>query len=1211
MKACEKLPQTLHVKMSRLLIFFVVTPIIVLSIFSQVIFTTSPVYAATGVNKQINFQGKLVNTDGTNVADNTYSVVFTLYTAASSGTTLWTETQNVSTTDGIFQVSLGSVTSLASVNFNADNIYLGIKVGADTEMTPRIRFTAVPYAFNADKLNGVTATQSATGFTLTGGTSTAKTLTLTNDITLGSTITPTNTGALTLQSNGANGLTLDTGGAAGLSIGTTNANGLSLSKAGTTTTINGGLSITTGQNFLVNGDTFTDLTGSGLVVSSNALTINLTSSGSTGATSANSGLEVSSAGLTLLKGCSDGQLLEYTDAGGWACANDDNGGGGGGASNWTLAAGGILRPNNNTLDLLIGGISTASAKFGLLNVAGGTPTASISGDSGANATALSGLGVLGTTNKQTLMLGNTTTGNVSLAPGGTTALTGIANGSIGIGTTAPLATLDVRGNLATIPAASVSANSNFAALVVNNTGTGDIFTASAGGQTRMVISSAGHLGIGTELPTANLHIVQTEEFREGLSIQSYDGGLFGAYPFLIRASDTAVAFAYQDEVRETTIRGNSSFWDAPALKIEGLNDDEDILRINNATSTKKFVVVNGSGTNATASISGTTSFATMLVNNDGRGDLLTASSSGKTRFRMTNNGSVLYQGDLLAATGNGATGNGSDAVINAIGDQGSLVPNAGFESNFLGGIADGWTIAASSAGKIARDSTTTIKGDTSISVTLSNSSAAIYSACIPLAANIGQYTLNYYAKLAATARIVTIRTYIDGYATKTNCQSDTSPLTSTATTGTFTVNTNWQRLGSNTTAMAGVNSAVRWGRVHFFFGYANAGTAAVINLDGVRLTQSTTGQGLDYAENYPVDPTNVPEAGDVVALTSSSTAAEIAPAKKYMDQSVIGVVSTNPGQVLDDEEVPDPKVPVALNGRVPVKVSTKNGAIRIGDYLTSSTIPGVAVKATKAGPVIGTALEGFDSTDPGKVLMFVKNTYYNGQANSDSGLAMENGQDSTAFLSMVSPTQAGNVLGTAGIAETATPSLTSLSIDGLATVSANFRVKGDSLFEGVVKVIDTFMATNIIVSKTADFFGNVIFRSDVSFRGRATFNNDVAGFAVIKKGSDQIQVTFENEYEQSPIVTASFALDALSPSPEESADSFKARQYAQEKELLEKDLRLFITKRTGKGFTILLNNPVEADVTVSWNATAVKDARVITSTNELVSPKSSESGEKK
>ena len=114
------------------------------------------------INRQINFQGKLTNPDGTNVSDNNYSILFTIYnggTEAGGGSSVWTETQTVPVADGIFRVALGSVTSLpGSVDFNGDTLYLSVKVGADPEMLPRIRLTAAPYAFNSDSLDGLDST---------------------------------------------------------------------------------------------------------------------------------------------------------------------------------------------------------------------------------------------------------------------------------------------------------------------------------------------------------------------------------------------------------------------------------------------------------------------------------------------------------------------------------------------------------------------------------------------------------------------------------------------------------------------------------------------------------------------------------------------------------------------------------------------------------------------------------------------------------------------------------------------------------------------------------------------------------------------------------------------------------------------------------------------------------------------------------------------
>ena len=114
--------------------------------------------AAVGIYKTINFQGKVTNANGTNVVNGTYSFTFSLYTVASAGTNIWTETKSLTVTDGVFQTNLGSVTSLpGSVDFNTDNIFLGMNFNLDGEMSPRIQFTASAYAFNSDKLQGLSA----------------------------------------------------------------------------------------------------------------------------------------------------------------------------------------------------------------------------------------------------------------------------------------------------------------------------------------------------------------------------------------------------------------------------------------------------------------------------------------------------------------------------------------------------------------------------------------------------------------------------------------------------------------------------------------------------------------------------------------------------------------------------------------------------------------------------------------------------------------------------------------------------------------------------------------------------------------------------------------------------------------------------------------------------------------------------------------------
>ncbi len=140
--------------------------LIVLSLMSQMGFQS--VFAATGINKQLNYQAKLLDSGGTAVSDGTYSVKFTIYDASSGGNVLWTaresdacgtvfnpSAKSVTTSSGIFSTLLGESGDCAlNLDFNSDSYYLGVTVGSDSEMTPRKRLGAAGYAFNADMLDG-------------------------------------------------------------------------------------------------------------------------------------------------------------------------------------------------------------------------------------------------------------------------------------------------------------------------------------------------------------------------------------------------------------------------------------------------------------------------------------------------------------------------------------------------------------------------------------------------------------------------------------------------------------------------------------------------------------------------------------------------------------------------------------------------------------------------------------------------------------------------------------------------------------------------------------------------------------------------------------------------------------------------------------------------------------------------------------------------
>lgn len=97
------------------------------------------------------YQGRLTDAFG-NPINNTapgLEMTFALYTQETDGAPVWSEHHSgVPVSDGLFNVYLGSITPLESALFDND-LWLGVKVGIDSEMVPREKLTAVWYAMRA------------------------------------------------------------------------------------------------------------------------------------------------------------------------------------------------------------------------------------------------------------------------------------------------------------------------------------------------------------------------------------------------------------------------------------------------------------------------------------------------------------------------------------------------------------------------------------------------------------------------------------------------------------------------------------------------------------------------------------------------------------------------------------------------------------------------------------------------------------------------------------------------------------------------------------------------------------------------------------------------------------------------------------------------------------------------------------------------------
>lgn len=137
---------------------------------------------------------------------------------------------------------------------------------------------------------------------------------------------------------------------------------------------------------------------------------------------------------------------------------------------------------------------------------------------------------------------------------------------------------------------------------------------------------------------------------------------------------------------------------------------------------------------------------------------------------------------------------------------------------------------------------------------------------------------------------------------------------------------------------------------------------------------SATGkfERADLAENFCSDQSLEP--GDVVSIDLAMD--RIVRSVQSHDRLVCGVISTAPGLILnsahDENDARTSQLyPLALAGRVPCKVVDENGAIRRGDLLTSSSLPGHAMKlevgnddkwnSNRSAVILGKALGQLDS----------------------------------------------------------------------------------------------------------------------------------------------------------------------------------------------------------------------------------------------------------
>ncbi len=134
--------------------------------------------------------------------------------------------------------------------------------------------------------------------------------------------------------------------------------------------------------------------------------------------------------------------------------------------------------------------------------------------------------------------------------------------------------------------------------------------------------------------------------------------------------------------------------------------------------------------------------------------------------------------------------------------------------------------------------------------------------------------------------------------------------------------------------------------------------------------------GADLAEAFDVEGSAAQyEPGDVLVI-SAHTNRTVTQSTEAYSTLVAGVYATDPGVLLSPrmEEI-GARVPMGVVGVIPTKVTLEGGPIRRGDLLVTSSTPGHAMKADPSrlgfGMVIGKALEPFDGAGTGLIEVLV------------------------------------------------------------------------------------------------------------------------------------------------------------------------------------------------------------------------------------------------
>ncbi|KKU95054.1 MAG: LPXTG-motif cell wall anchor domain protein, partial [Candidatus Gottesmanbacteria bacterium GW2011_GWA1_48_13] len=262
----------------------------------------------------------------------------------------------------------------------------------------------------------------------------------------------------------------------------------------------------------------------------------------------------------------------------------------------------------------------------------------------------------------------------------------------------------------------------------------------------------------------------------------------------------------------------------------------------------------------------------------------------------------------------------------------------------------------------------------------------------------------------------------------------------------------------------------------------SSGTTATSNVIAyIQLTYCQKDTGSDLAEWIG---SNVDISAATIVSTDPQAAEKVIPSTVPYDPHVVGIVATKPGWLIGDQNTGG--IQMALVGRVPTRVSLTNGDIKIGDAITTSDIPGVGMKATKPGWIIGKAMQDLtgDVGTLGTITVFLDPVWQDGVGEENLQVKIASISAELAQLRFTPETsnwqystESGKLVTTfpiqvPEITVTGQLQVGLLTFDDLASsissLTGKITIKGDLAVTGSLKVLGSSAGTAVFPSGTTE-----------------------------------------------------------------------------------------------------------------------------------------------